>query len=103
MLQSSEKHANNGIGVERSRVTGGSPGRSLFATRSLALALLVGSLAYGQFDSATVLGTVRDAAQASVGAANVTLVSVGTSIAVSQETEVNGDFRFVNVRPGAYT
>ncbi len=66
-------------------------------------ASLTATLALAQFDSATVLGTVRDSAQASVGSASVTLTSVGTAIAVTQETDASGDFRFVNVRPGAYT
>jgi len=48
-------------------------------------ASLTATLALAQFDSATVLGTVRDSAQASVGSASVTLTSVGTAIAVTQK------------------
>jgi len=68
-----------------------------------ALLGLMAGLALAQFDSATVLGTVRDAAQAQVGNATVTLTSTGTGIVVTQATDGNGDFQFVNVRPGNYT
>jgi hypothetical protein len=68
-----------------------------------ALLGLVAGLALAQFDSATVLGTVRDAAQAQVGNATVTLTSTGTGVVVTQATDANGDFQFVNVRPGNYT
>jgi hypothetical protein len=75
----------------------------LHSVKFLVFAFLSATLAYAQFDSATVLGTVRDSAQANVANATVTLTSAGTAIAVTQETDVSGDFRFVNVRPGAYT
>jgi hypothetical protein len=75
----------------------------LHSLKKLALFGLVAGLAFAQFDSATVLGTVRDSAQGQVADATVTLTSVGTSVSVTQQTGSNGDFQFVNVRPGAYT
>ncbi len=75
----------------------------LHSLKYVAIVGLVASMAFAQFDSATVLGSVRDAAQAQVPGATVTLTNVGTSVAVTQETGVNGEFQFVNVRPGNYT
>ena len=72
--------------------------KKLITTLSLAT-----GCALAQFESATVLGTVRDAAQAQVAEAAVTLTSTGTAVAVTQPTDPNGDFRFVNERPGQYT
>jgi hypothetical protein len=71
--------------------------------RSLGAAFLFTALAFAQFDSATILGTVRDSAQASVAGAAVTLQSTGTGVTARQETDTNGDFQFVNIRPGNYT
>lgn len=75
----------------------------LHSLKYVAIVGLVASMAFAQFDSATVLGSVRDAAQAQVPGATVTLTNVGTSVTVTQETGVNGEFQFVNVRPGNYT
>ncbi|MBI3680038.1 MAG: TonB-dependent receptor [Acidobacteria bacterium] len=71
--------------------------------RLLAVAVLFSSLGFAQFESATVLGTVRDSAQALIAAAAVTLQNVATGVTARQETDGSGDFQFVNVRPGNYT
>ncbi|HUQ93385.1 MAG TPA: TonB-dependent receptor [Bryobacteraceae bacterium] len=70
--------------------------------RSLGAAIFFSALAFSQFDSATVLGTVRDSAQATIAGATVTLTNTATGVVTQQETDSNGDFQFVNVRPAPY-
>ncbi len=71
--------------------------------RTFAAALFLSSLASAQFESASVLGTIRDSAQAAVPGAMVTLTNVSTAAVVKQETDSSGNFQFVNVRPASYT
>jgi hypothetical protein len=65
-------------------------------------ALLSAAPAFAQFDSATVVGTVRDTTAAVVPAAKVTLTSVETGISVVKSSSDNGAFEFQAVRPGLY-
>lgn len=59
-------------------------------------------VALGQFETATVLGTVRDRTDAVISGARVTLTNLDTNISVSMETDENGNYEFFNVRPGRY-
>jgi hypothetical protein len=63
---------------------------------------LTASAASAQFDSATVVGTVRDASSGVVPAATVTLTGVETGISVTRTSNDNGSFEFPAVRPGVY-
>jgi hypothetical protein len=56
-----------------------------------------------QFDTATVLGTVRDTSGAVVAGAKVTLSNVETGIKAQASTDSNGNYEFLNVRIGRYT
>ncbi|MCC7153569.1 MAG: TonB-dependent receptor [Bryobacterales bacterium] len=67
------------------------------------LLLLAASAAWGQFDTATVLGTVRDKSGAMVPGAKVTLTNLETNIAASKESDGNGSFEFFQVRVGRYS
>jgi hypothetical protein len=67
-----------------------------------ALALLQTSLLFGQFESGTVLGTVHDPSGAPVPKAAVTLQDVKTGVNFQAQTGQNGDYEFVNERPGTY-
>ena len=69
---------------------------------SLFLILLAASSAFAQFDSGSVVGTVRDASGAVVPGATVTLTSAGTGISVVKTSAENGSFEFPSVRPGQY-
>ncbi|MCW5970684.1 MAG: TonB-dependent receptor [Blastocatellales bacterium] len=60
------------------------------------------SAAHAQFDSATVLGTIRDANGAALPGATVTIRSIATGISTSVQSDGNGDFLFSNVRIGSY-
>ena len=58
--------------------------------------------ARAQFDSATVVGTVRDASKAVVPGAKVTLTAVDTGISTIRTSGEDGNFEFPAVRPGQY-
>ncbi len=67
-----------------------------------ACALILPSAALAQFDTATVVGTVRDSSNATVADAKVTLTSSGTGISAVRMSADNGSFEFPAVRPGVY-
>jgi hypothetical protein len=71
--------------------------------RCLGAALLIASCSFAQFESATILGTVRDSSQLAVSSAAVTLQNTATGVVSRAETGSGGDFQFPNVRPGNYT
>ena len=58
--------------------------------------------ALAQFDTAAVVGTVRDSSAAVVPGAKVTLTSAETGISVSKTTGDDGNFEFAAVKPGMY-
>ena len=67
----------------------------------LALSYSVSS-AFAQFDTATVLGTVRDNTGGVVPGATVTLTGLDTGISSTRVTDENGNFEFTTVRIGRY-
>src|SRR4051812_37240080 len=79
--------------------------RVSFLHRVCLLGLLLSCLptaARAQFDSATVVGTVRDASGSVVPGATVTLTSTTTGIVVTKTTAGDGTYEFFTVRPGLY-
>lgn len=56
-----------------------------------------------QFDTASVLGTVRDPAGAVIHDSKVTLQNVETGVSRATTTDGNGNFNFFDVRIGRYT
>jgi hypothetical protein len=56
-----------------------------------------------QFETAGVLGTVRDPSGAVIVGASVTLISEDTGIQSRTTTDDNGNYIFLNVRVGRYT
>ncbi len=70
------------------------------------LALLFGfsfsAPAFAQFDSATVLGTVKDASGAIIPNAGVRLRNVATGITANTQTDSDGSYQFNNVKIGVY-
>ena len=65
--------------------------------------LFLSTVAFAQFDSATVLGTIRDSSGAVIDSAKVTLKNVNTGIAAVSEANNQGNFQFLNVPIGTYT
>src|SRR5262245_48689292 len=58
--------------------------------------------AYAQFDTASVVGTVRDASGASTPDATVTLTSAETGVSLTRTSNGEGVYEFTTVRPGRY-
>jgi hypothetical protein len=65
--------------------------------------LLVSAPLLAQFDTAEVLGTVRDNSGAVVSRANILLANQGTGIEAKTVTREDGTYTFSNVRIGTYT
>src|SRR5262245_41133530 len=55
-----------------------------------------------QFDTATVLGSVKDSGGAVVSGVTVTLKNIDTGIVVTTQSDADGDFQFTNVKIGDY-
>src|SRR5512139_2016289 len=72
-----------------------------FAVTILLLALTAERTA-AQFDTASVLGTVRDSSGAAIAAAVVTLTNIATGVSQARDTDTDGTFEFFTVRAGAY-
>jgi hypothetical protein len=64
--------------------------------------MLLSAVAFAQFDTATVLGTVRDASGAVVPNATVKLRNTATGIEASITTDSEGNYQFFNVKIGTY-
>jgi len=66
-------------------------------------ALLVGApSAFAQFDTGTVVGTVRDASGAALPGAKVTLTNVETGISTVKTAGDDGNYEITSVKPGQY-
>src|SRR3954466_11453400 len=69
----------------------------------LLFALIAGiPRASAQFDTASVVGTVKDGSGATVPDAKVTLTNTQTGVSVVRTTTADGNYEFVTVRPGVY-
>jgi len=58
--------------------------------------------AFAQFETATVLGTVKDASGAVMPGAKVTLENLGTGIKETAKTSTEGSYQFLAVKLGRY-
>ena len=74
-----------------------------FRQAALIVLLSLPGAAYAQFDTATVLGAVRDSSSAIVPGATVTLRNVATGITATAVSDGEGSYQFLNVRIGTYT
>jgi hypothetical protein len=70
-----------------------------FASVCLCALLLMPAAALAQFDTATVVGTVRDASGAIVPQAKVTLTAVETGISAVRTSTNDGNYEFPAVKP----
>jgi len=70
--------------------------------RLLFLLLAIAVPARAQFDTAAVLGMVRDSSNATVPDATVTLTNVDTGIVLKKTTGTTGDYEFTAVKVGIY-
>jgi len=69
---------------------------------SLIAVLMATIVAHAQFESASVLGYVRDQSGAAVVNANVTLTNTATGIAQAKQTDSEGKYEFPSVQIGNY-
>ncbi len=74
--------------------------RALLAV--IVAALLLPVTASAQFDTSTVLGTVKDSSGAVVPGVTVTLKNMATGITATAVTDADGNYQFLNVRVGPY-
>jgi len=70
---------------------------------AVALVLLTGLSAYGQFESASVLGYVRDSSGAAIPNSTVTLANTATGITQKATSDGDGRYEFSSVPIGSYT
>jgi len=70
--------------------------------RLVILGLLFATAAFGQYDTASVLGTVTDPSSAVVSNVKVTLENVKTGVKQTAVTDLHGDYLFLNQRIGDY-
>src|SRR5262245_12927482 len=66
------------------------------------LLISAASTAFAQFDSATMLGAIRDSNGAAMSGVTVTLKNIDTGLSVTAQTDGDGNFQFTNVRIGNY-
>src|SRR5919198_4237203 len=66
------------------------------------LLILSASSAHAQFDTGSIVGTVRDSSSAVIPNATVTLTNAATGLSVSKKTDAEGNYEFFTVRPGIY-
>lgn len=69
---------------------------------TLALLLGLAAPAWAQFETATVVGTVRDSSGGVVPGAKVTLTNRDTGVSAERMSDANGSFEFFTVRIGSY-
>ena len=66
------------------------------------LMFTAGATAFAQFDTAVVLGSVRDPNGAVLPKATVTLKNLATGVTATAQTDDDGNYQFFNVKIGAY-
>ena len=71
--------------------------------RAISLAALLIAPVFAQFETAEVLGTVRDSSGAAVAKATVMLINQDTGIQAKTTSDENGNFLFSNVKIGRFT
>src|SRR5262249_53866119 len=92
-------------GCYRSHFTSDREASSMKTVRLLVVFLvcLFPYYAFGQFDTAEVLGTVRDGTGAVLVQSAVTLINQSTGIAMKTIADSSGNYTFLNVKSGTYT
>ncbi|HEY7284052.1 MAG TPA: TonB-dependent receptor [Vicinamibacterales bacterium] len=76
--------------------------RVLLCLSILLAHLMWASPARAQFDTASVVGTVRDQSAAPVPGAKVTLTNTATGVSATKTTSSDGNYEFVTVKAGIY-
>ena len=58
--------------------------------------------AWGQFDSASVLGAIKDPSGSPVSSASVELLNISKGVTATRQTDASGNYEFTNVQTGDY-
>ena len=66
------------------------------------LLLLSALPAWAQFETASVVGSVKDAQGGAIAGTKVTLTNTETGVSVEKISDKNGQFEFLTVKPGVY-
>jgi protocatechuate 3,4-dioxygenase beta subunit len=69
---------------------------------AIALALCVSIAGFAQFESASVVGTVKDPTGLPMPQVTVEIRSIATNITRATTTAATGDYDFVALQPGQY-
>ena len=80
--------------------------RGLLKSRFFAIALLVvlsETLALGQIDTGSIVGSVSDASGAAIPKAAVTVTNVATNTTQTTTSNASGEYQFNALHPGTYT
>ena len=72
----------------------------IYLTFVIAIVAIFTNITSAQSETATVLGSIRDANDAAVVGAKVEIRNTATSIAATTMTDANGDYQFVNLKIG---
>ena len=76
--------------------------RILCAVRATVFLILSAASASAQFETASIVGTVRDNSGAVIGEATVTLTNVATGVSQTKISDASGIFEFSTLRIGTY-
>ena len=75
----------------------------MILSRTLFCLFAIVCCAQAQFETAVVLGTVRDASQSMISGANVSLSNLDTGITAKAATDANGASKLASVVPRPHT
>ena len=78
------------------------PARALPVGVLLLMSLFAAAPCFAQFETASVVGTVKDTSGAVTPDTTVTLTNTATGVSLTRTTNGNGVYEFTTVRPGAY-
>jgi hypothetical protein len=76
--------------------------RSIIGFGMIVMLLVTASAAFAQFETASVVGSVRDSSGAVVAGVKVTLTSRDTAVSLTRVTDAQGNYESVTVKPGGY-
>ncbi len=70
--------------------------------KALLVLLAIPLLCLAQYDTSTILGTVKDSSGSQIASANVTLENIQTGVKQTTTTDQSGNYQFLNLRIGTF-
>jgi hypothetical protein len=70
--------------------------------KACVLLIALAAPAAAQFETASVVGTIRDQSGAVIPAAKVTLTNTATGVSLTRSSNADGTYEFVTVKSGVY-